>query len=78
MQQAAKKPNPVARLDEIIATIERCREEADEIIDQHVKVLRELCPGVPASSLRACEITNRAGTTLDIAAALRLVRETLV
>jgi|RhiMetdeSRZDD1v2_1073273.scaffolds.fasta_scaffold175759_2 hypothetical protein len=75
MSKTAKSPNPFARLDAIIETVERCREEADEIIDSHVAFLREMNPGVPVSTLRTREITARAGSTLDIAAALKIVRQ---
>jgi hypothetical protein len=78
MSKTAKSPNPVARLDAIIAGYERLRAEADAIIDAHVEELRETHPGIPAASLRALEITNRAGSTVNIAAALRLIRKTLV
>jgi hypothetical protein len=51
MSKTAKSPNPFARLDAIIETVERCREEADEIIDSHVAFLREMNP---ASRYRPC------------------------
>jgi hypothetical protein len=78
MAKTAKSPNPVARLDAIIAGYERLRAEADAIIDAHVEELRETHPGIPAASLRTLEIMNRAGSTLNIAAAMKLIRKTLV
>jgi hypothetical protein len=78
MGKTAKSPNPVARLDAIIANCARVRQEADAIIDAYVEELREDHPGVPAASLRSLAITNRAGSTLNIAAAMRLIRKTLV
>ena len=78
MSNTAKSPNPVARLDAIIAGYERLRAEADAIIDAHVEELRETHPGSPAASLRALEIANRAGSTMNVAAALKLIRKTLV
>jgi hypothetical protein len=78
MSNTAKSPNPVARLDAIIAGYERLRAEADAIIDAHVEELRETHPGIPAASLRALEIANRAGSTMNVAAALKLIRKTLV
>ena len=78
MFRTAKSPNPVARLDAIIADYERLREEADAIIGAHVEELRETHPGIPAASLRSLEIMNRAGSTLNIAAAMKLIRKTLV
>ena len=76
--KTAKSPNPVARLDRIIGDCERVRQEADVIIDAYVDELRERHPGVPDSSLRFQMIANRAGSTLNIAAAMRLIRSTLV
>jgi hypothetical protein len=78
MSRTAKSPNPVARLDAIIADYDRVREEADKIIDAYVEELRETHPGVPAASLRSLAITNRAGSTMNVAAAMRLIRKTLV
>ena len=78
MSKTAKPPNTVARLDAIIAGYERLRKEADEIIDAYVEELRETCPGVPTANLRALGITNRAGSALNIAAAMKLIRKTLV
>jgi hypothetical protein len=78
MSKTAKLLNPVARLDAIIAGYERLRAEADAIIDAHVEELRETYPGIPAARLRSLEIMNRAGSTLNIAAAMRLIRKTLV
>jgi hypothetical protein len=78
MSRTAKSPNPVARLDAIIAGYERLQKEADEIIDAYVEELRETQPGIPAASLRSLAITNRAGSTINVAAAMRLIRKTLV
>jgi hypothetical protein len=74
MVKTAKRPNPVARLDAIIADWQRVRQEANEIIDAYVEELRERHPGVPAASLRSRAITSRAGSTMDVAAAMRLIR----
>jgi hypothetical protein len=78
MSKTAKSPNPVARLDAIIGNWEQLREEADVIIDAYVEELRETHPGIPAASLRTLEITNRAGSTMNVAAAMKLIRKTLV
>jgi hypothetical protein len=78
MVKTAKPPNPVARLDAIIAGYERLREEADAIIDAYVEELRETHPGIPAASLRVLAITNRAGSAMNVAAAMKLIRKTLV
>jgi hypothetical protein len=78
MSKTAKSPNPVARLDALIGTGERLREEADEIIDAYVEELHETCPDIPAADLRARRVTNRAGSTMNVAAAMRLIRKTLV
>jgi hypothetical protein len=78
MGKTAKSPNSVAHLDAIIADCDRVRQEADAIIDAYVEELREDYPGVPAASLRSLAITNRAGSTLNIAAAMRLIRKTFV
>jgi hypothetical protein len=77
MSKTAKSPNPTARLDSIIASYERLRQEADEIIDAYVAELRERHPGIPAATLRGLEITNRAGSTLNISAAMKLIRNVL-
>jgi hypothetical protein len=78
MTKTAERPNPVARLDAIIADWQRLQQDAGEIIDAYVDELRETHPGVPAASLRSRAITSRAGSTMDIAAAMRLIRKTLV
>jgi hypothetical protein len=78
MSGTAKPPNPVARLDAIIESWERAREEGNAIIDTYVDGLHEKYPGVPVAVLRACEVTNRAGSTTNVAAALRLIRDALV
>ena len=77
MAKTAKPPTPVARLDAIIAGYERLRAEADAIIDAHVEELRETHPGTPAARLRSQEIMKGAGSTLNIAAAMKLIRKTL-
>jgi hypothetical protein len=78
MDKTAKRPNPVARLDAIIADSQRVRQEADVIIEAYVEELRETHPGIPAASLRYRFITGPAGSTLDVAAAMRLIRKTIV
>jgi hypothetical protein len=78
MTKTAERPNPVARLDAIIADWQRLQQDAGEIIDAYVDELRETHPGVPAASLRNRAITSRAGSTMDVAAAMRLIRKTIV
>jgi len=78
MPKPAKSPNPVARLDAIITDWERLQDEANAIIDAFVEEMRETTPGVPASSLRVYAITNRAGSTMNVAVALRLIKQAMV
>ena len=78
MTKTAKRPNPVARLDAIVADWQRVRQEADTIIDAYVDELRARHPSTPASDLRFRFITGRAGSTLDVAAAMQLIRKTII
>jgi hypothetical protein len=76
-ETATSSPRPCAHLDALIEDWERLQVEANEIIDQYVAELREIYPGVPASVLRSRAITNRAGSALNVAAAMRLIRQIL-
>jgi hypothetical protein len=67
--------NSVGRLDSIISQLEGLQKEAQGIFDAHVEEVRCGAPGIPFGILKACEITNRAGSSLNYVAALKLLRE---
>ena len=78
MTKTATRPNPVGRLDAIIADWQRLQQDAGEVIDAYVGTLRARYPSTPASDLRFRFVTGRAGATMDVAAAMRLIRKTIV
>jgi hypothetical protein len=63
------------RVDQMVAAYAKLDHEAHELIDLHIAELRAECPGTPFGVLKQCEITARAGTTLNVPAALRLLRD---
>src|SRR5262249_33659451 len=64
------------RINDMLATYEVLDAEAHEIIDAYIEdVVRPRCPGIPTGVLRQCEIDGRAGRTLNIPEALRLLRQ---
>src|SRR5262245_9130600 len=65
------RQKPVGRLDSIISQLEQLHKDAQRIFDAHVDELRYRMPGIPFGILKACEITNRAGSALDYVAALK-------
>jgi hypothetical protein len=60
----------VGRLDDLIETLEKAQDAAQEIFDLHIDELRHQVPGVPWGVLKACEISGRAGTQLNYVKAL--------
>jgi hypothetical protein len=69
---------PVGRLDNIIRDLERLHNDAQDIFDSHIDALRCQCPGIPFSVMKSCELTARAGSTLNYIAALKIVREAVM
>jgi hypothetical protein len=63
------------RIDEMLAEYARLDHEAHQLIDLYVDELRLEKPSVPIGLIKQTEILNRAGTTLNISRALRLVQE---
>jgi hypothetical protein len=63
------------RLDRIIRELEKLHSEAQDIFDAHVDFVRCRSPGIPFGILKACEITNPAGSALNYIAALKMLRE---
>jgi hypothetical protein len=60
----------------MLAAYEALNGEANDLIDRYIEdVVRSQCPGIPVGSLRAMEITNRAGFTLNVPEALRILRQ---
>jgi len=64
----------IDRIDEMLAAYEALDSEANELIDRYITDV--VCPrhSIPSGVLRAIEITNRAGLTLNIPEALRIMR----
>jgi hypothetical protein len=67
--------SPAERIDRILASYEQLDREAHDLLDRHVAEHCAAHPGVPAGVVKQCEFTNRAGYTLDVQAALRILRE---
>jgi hypothetical protein len=67
--------DPAEKIDEMIASYEKLNREAHEMFDLYVDELRLTHPGIPIGSLKQLEITNPAGTTLNIPKALRILKE---
>ena len=65
----------VGRLDDTIAQLERLHKVAHDIFDAHIDDMRRQCPGVPWSTLKACEIAAPAGSSMDIVRGLKILRE---
>jgi hypothetical protein len=65
----------IGRLDDIIAQLEKLHKDADGILDAYVDELRCSTLGIPFGVLKTCEIANRAGSTLDRIAALKMLRD---
>jgi hypothetical protein len=63
------------RIDDLIGQIEKLHAEAHDIIDLHVEEIREVRPSVPFTTIKAREVLNRAGSTVNIVEALKLIRE---
>ena len=65
----------VGRLDNIIKELERLHNDAQDIFDAHIEVVRCQTPGIPFGVLKSCEIASPAGSSLNYIAALKIVRE---
>jgi hypothetical protein len=63
------------RIDEMLAEYAKLDHQAHQLIDLYVDELRFERPNVPIGMIKQTEILNRAGTTLNIRRALRLVQE---
>jgi hypothetical protein len=72
---ARKIVTPAERIDRMIDAYEGLNREAHELMDRWVVEHLTECPGVPAGIAKQCQFTGRAGYTLDIPAALRLLRK---
>jgi len=71
-----RKATNLDRINSLIETYAAMDAEAHELIDGFVEtVLRPRCPGIPTGVLRQCEIEGRAGRTLNIPEALRILRQ---
>ena len=72
----ARQATPaVGRLDNIIQELERLHNDAQDIFDAHIEVVRCQTPGIPFGVLKSCEIASPAGSSLNYIAALKIVRE---
>ena len=65
----------VGRLDRIVRELETLHNEANDIIDAHIDVVRCQTPGVPFGTIKMCEIAAPAGSALNYIEALKIVRE---
>jgi len=63
------------KIDEMIASYEMLNREAHDLIDLYIDEVRLQCPGIPIGSLKQMEITNPAGTSLNVPRALKILRD---
>ncbi len=63
------------RIDEMLADYARLDHEAHQLIDLYVDELRFERPNVPIGVIKQTAVLNRAGTTLNIPRALRVLQE---
>jgi hypothetical protein len=69
-----KMVTPVERIDKMLASYAELDREAHDLMDLHIAECRLENPGIPFAVLKQYEFTNRAGCTLNVPAALRLLR----
>jgi hypothetical protein len=65
------------RIGELLNEYERLNREAHELIDSYITELRVEVPGTPFGVIKQTEFHGRAGTSLNMPAALRILRERL-
>ena len=63
------------KIDEIIASYEQLNREAHKMIDLYIDELRLKYPGIPIGAMKQMEITNRAGSSLNVPRALQILKE---
>jgi len=63
------------KIDQMIASYEMLNREAHDLIDLYIDEVRLQCPGIPIGSLKQMEITNPAGTSLNVPRALKILRD---
>jgi hypothetical protein len=63
------------KIDELIASYETLNREAHDMIDLYIDERRLECPGIPIASMKQMEITNRAGSSLNVPQALQILKE---
>jgi hypothetical protein len=63
------------KIDEMIASYEKLNREAHEMIDLYIDQLRLESPGMPIGTMKQMEITNRAGSSLNVPRALQILKE---
>jgi len=63
------------KIDEMIASYEKLNREAHEMLDLYINELRLECPGMPIGAMKQMEITNRAGSSLNMPRALQILKE---
>jgi hypothetical protein len=68
---------PVGRLDNIIRDLERLHNDAQDIFDSHIDVIRCRCPDIPFDVVKSCKLTAPAGSALNYIAALNIVRDAI-
>jgi hypothetical protein len=63
------------RIEQMLPLLEALQAETNLLVDEYVaSVLTRRCPGVPRAVLRALEVDQRVGQTLNFAEALRFLR----
>jgi len=68
---------PAERIDQMIAAYESLNREAHDLLDLAVAEYIAAHPGIPAGVVKQCKFSNRAGSTIDMPAALRILRANL-
>jgi hypothetical protein len=68
-----------SRLDRIVATLEQAQQEANDILDSYIEErLHHYQSGTTFGSVKARELAAPAGSTINYAEALKLVRRKYV
>jgi hypothetical protein len=70
-----KTTTPIEHIDHMLAAYETLNREANDLLDFATAELVAEHPGIPAGVLKQREFTSRAGSMLNIPAALRILRE---
>ena len=69
---------PAERIDRMLKAYEKLNREAHDLLDQTVAERVGETPGISVGVMKQQEFSTRAGSTINIPAALRILREKFV